>query len=211
MVTAGTAGDIEPDVAGGTVKSQAGRDQRFWPGLPQRGRKEPAVTVSIKSQRLCRIGGRHEPRDGDLTVCLKRRFSERDRWHQKQGNHKAMALHRTPAGLDLLLHTHQPREPRESTNGGNMTTPNNDHLTAHDTYESVRAFFEPHLQRQWGEVFRATRRSAFAAAYDTIVNADQWADGSRGPQRGVLGNCARLQSHPRRPGRLHSRPSCRRT
>ena len=86
-----------------------------------------------------------------------------------------------------------------------MTTPNNDHLTAHDTYESVRAFFEPHLQRQWGEVFRATRRSAFAAAYDTIVNADPSADGSRGPQRGVLGNCARLQSHPRRPGRLHSR------
>ena len=58
-----------------------------------------------------------------------------------------------------------------------MTIPNNDHLTAHDTYESVRAFFDPQLQRQWGEVFRATRRSAFAAAYDTIVNADPSADG----------------------------------
>ena len=58
-----------------------------------------------------------------------------------------------------------------------MTTPNNDHLTAHDTYESVRAFFDPQLQRQWGEVFRSTRRSAFAAAYDAIVNADPSADG----------------------------------
>ena len=176
---AGTAGNIEPDVAGGTVKSQAGRDQRFWPGLPQRGAERARrYTVSIESERLCRTGGRHEPRDGDLTVCLKRRFSERDRWHQKQGNHKAMALHRTLAGLDLRENTHQPREPREFTNGGNMTTPNNDHLTALETYESVRDFFEPHLQRQWDKVLRSARRSAFAAAYDAIVNADQWPDGA---------------------------------
>ena len=58
-----------------------------------------------------------------------------------------------------------------------MTTPNNDHLTALETYESVRDFFEPHLQRQWDKVLRSTRRSAFAAAYDTIVNADPSADG----------------------------------
>ena len=76
-------------------------------------------------------------------------------------------------GLDLRLHTHQPREP---TNGGNITTPNNDHLTAHDTYESVRDFFDPELQRQWDKVLRSTRRAAFAAAYDTIVNADPSAD-----------------------------------
>ena len=57
-----------------------------------------------------------------------------------------------------------------------MTTPNNDHLTAHDTYESVRDFFDPALQRQWDKVFRATRRAAFAAAYDTIVNADPSTD-----------------------------------
>ena len=43
---AGTAGNIEPDVAGGTVKSQAGRDQRFGQGYPNGGRKEPAVTPS---------------------------------------------------------------------------------------------------------------------------------------------------------------------
>ena len=59
-----------------------------------------------------------------------------------------------------------------------MTTPNNDHLTALETYESVRDFFEPHLQRQWDKVLRSTRRSAFAAAYDAIVNADQWPDGA---------------------------------
>ena len=57
-----------------------------------------------------------------------------------------------------------------------MTTPNHDHLTAHDTYESVRDFFDPELQRQWDKVLRATRRAAFAAAYDTIVNADPSAD-----------------------------------
>ena len=59
-----------------------------------------------------------------------------------------------------------------------MTTPNHDHLTAHDTYESVRDFFDPELQRQWDKVLRSTRRSAFAAAYDAIVNADQWPDGA---------------------------------
>ena len=59
-----------------------------------------------------------------------------------------------------------------------MTTPNNDHLTALETYESVRDFFEPHLQRQWDKVLRSARRSAFAAAYDAIVNADQWPDGA---------------------------------
>ena len=57
-----------------------------------------------------------------------------------------------------------------------MISPNHDHLTAHDTYESVRDTFDLHLQRQWDKVFRATRRSAFAAAYDTIVNADPSAD-----------------------------------
>ena len=57
-----------------------------------------------------------------------------------------------------------------------MISPNHDHLTAHDTYESVRAFFDPELQRQWDKVLRATRRAAFAAAYDTIVNADPSAD-----------------------------------
>ena len=59
-----------------------------------------------------------------------------------------------------------------------MTTPNNDHLIAHDTYESVRDFFDPELQRQWDKVLRSTRRAAFDAAYDTIVNADQWPDGA---------------------------------
>ena len=59
-----------------------------------------------------------------------------------------------------------------------MISPNNNHLIAHDTYESVRDFFDPELQRQWDEVFRATRRAAFAAAYDTIMNADQWPDGT---------------------------------
>ena len=53
-----------------------------------------------------------------------------------------------------------------------MISPNNDHLIAHDTYESVRDTFDLHLQRQWDKVLRATRRAAFAAAYDTIVNAD---------------------------------------
>ena len=55
---------------------------------------------------LCRTGGCHEPRDGDLTVYLKRRLSERDRWRQKHGNNQTTALHRTPAGLDLRIHTH---------------------------------------------------------------------------------------------------------
>ena len=59
-----------------------------------------------------------------------------------------------------------------------MISPNNDHLIAHDTYESVRDFFDPELQRQWDKVLRSTRRAAFDAAYDTIVNADQWPDGA---------------------------------
>ena len=69
---------------------------------------------SIKSLRLCRIGERHEPRSGDLTICLKRRRSERDRWYQKRGNHKTMALHRTPAGLDLYFTPTNPGNPGNS-------------------------------------------------------------------------------------------------
>ena len=49
---AGTAGNIEPDVAGGTVKSQAGRDQRFWPGLPQRGAERAR---RCRLNRICAV------------------------------------------------------------------------------------------------------------------------------------------------------------
>ena len=57
-----------------------------------------------------------------------------------------------------------------------MTSSNHRHLTAFDTQESVRTALEPHLHRQWERVLGATRRSAFAAAYGTIVNADPSAD-----------------------------------
>ena len=66
-----------------------------------------------------------------------------------------------------------------------MISPNNDHLIAHDTYESVRDTFDLHLQRQWDKVLRATRRSAFAAAYDTIVNADPSADHQKSSARRI--------------------------
>ena len=41
--TAGTAGNIEPDAAGGTVKSQAGRDSDFGQSYPNGGGKSPPL------------------------------------------------------------------------------------------------------------------------------------------------------------------------
>ena len=78
-----------------------------------------------------------------------------------------------------------------------MISPNNDHLTAHDTYASATSSI-PHT---WDKV--GSTRRGLRPAYDTIVNADQW-HGVDVLNEAYWAHHGSLRSHPRGAWALHS-------